>query len=164
MARGIFALNRSGGMKVQKIEAFTAICVVNEATISTIPEKAEQANAMIADEVARFGLQVVGPTVFRYTNMSQDMSKPFTLTIALPIANAEAYEGDLTIHAYEQISAVTSHYTGPIKDLAAKGYDPMMGYIKQNGLTMIDDCREVYHRWDGPDADTNDIELQIGVE
>jgi effector-binding domain-containing protein len=40
----------------------------------------------------------------------------------------------------------------------------MMGYFKENGLTMIDDCREVYHRWDVPDADTKDIELQIGVE
>ncbi len=101
------------------------------------------------------GRQPAGPWIFAAHGMPRDADTAFDLDFCLPVDG-----GDDLLPAFRCASLV---YEGPLSGMFTDGYAPLLAAIAAAGLSMTGDSREVYLRWDGPDATCNRIEIQIGI-
>jgi hypothetical protein len=53
---------------------------------------------------------------------------------------------------------------GALRNLFSDGYGSLLQAINTAGHAPSGESREVYHRWQGPDAGDNQIEIQFGLQ
>ena len=115
-------------------------------------------------EAVKYDLHVTGPIHWHYFGFIGDVSKPFTLEIALPVSEiVPAYDGAFHFKRTELFKCVTLTHEGKWSDLP-DSYGKMMKFIGEKNLTPLAVNREVYINSDFADQEANVTEIQIGVK
>ncbi|UPG73056.1 GyrI-like domain-containing protein [Roseomonas gilardii subsp. gilardii] len=100
-------------------------------------------------------MKLNGPPIFQAWGMPQDAQTEFELAFCLPVAGGD--------HELPPLRCAAAIYEGPISGLFIHGYEPLLQAIAAAGLQASGESREVYHRWQDPEAMDNRIEIQIGL-
>ena len=115
-------------------------------------------------EASAQDLTVTGPVHWHYFGFSGDESKPFTLEIALPIADLpQEYDGPFHFKRTEPFKCVALTHEGSWYEIP-KSYGKLMEFIVTRKLTPKSINRELYVNVDFKDPDANVTEIQIGID
>ncbi|HET9055059.1 MAG TPA: GyrI-like domain-containing protein, partial [Cyclobacteriaceae bacterium] len=100
------------------------------------------ANELYA-EALKHKLSVTGPVHWHYVGFT-DAGKPFTLEIALPVAEVLAeYDGQFHFKRTENFNCVSLIHEGDWLNITA-GYEKLMRYASEHQLTPAGVNRELY--------------------
>jgi effector-binding domain-containing protein len=155
---------RVSEMRIDSLEPRTYFFVRETVTFQTLQRAVGQALADLQSAAEEGRVRFEGPRVLRYQGATQELNKPFVLEVGFPVApGTEAFDRfDVRQEAGPfRCAAVT--FTGPVS-LIDKAYDKLVPAMHAAGLQASDEAREVYVRWDGPGAPTNQVLVAIGVK
>ena len=150
-------------MDIKNTDPVTVLSLERTVTIPQIASVSAELCPLIEEEAARHGLAVVGPWIFVSHGLPQDGRTAFRAAFCLPVSAESAYEGACLLRPLEPIRCASRHFTGPLGALFSEGYGPLMRAAQAAGHVFTGESREVYHRWNGPDATDNVIEIQFGL-
>lgn len=142
-------------MQIYSLAPITVLQRRERLSIAQIAAQAGPACTALRAEAEARDLVVNGPMIFQAWQMPQDAHGEFELNFCLPVAG-----GDQQLPALQCASTI---HEGPLDELFSRGYRPLLEAIAAAGLRPTGESREVYHRWNGPEATDNRIEIQIGV-
>jgi effector-binding domain-containing protein len=151
-------------MQRKIVEPMTVLYAAQELTIPEVSIYGEKYGAEIMDEVENYGLRIVGPWVFISYNLPKNGKERYTTEFCLAIGNGEIYIGGrFSIKSLGTFSCAFTDYSGKLRHLFTKGYQPLIREIVTAKLDFTGESREVYHKWVGPNSPENRIEIQFGV-
>lgn len=119
--------------------------------------------AKIQNEIKELDLEVTGPAEFIYFGIEDRPDKKFDLLACMPIYARKAGPGHLEYYQSPAFSYVSSDYKGSMNTIG-KAWREFVEHVKQDGLTVTDQCREKYNHWISFDSNENITELQIGIQ
>lgn len=151
-------------METKMTQPVDVISVTTKSTLNTIFEDIGDLPDKLESDIQSQGVEMDGPMIFVYRGCNGEMDNEFELEISQPVKNPKTYKGQYQVNRLEPFKCVQTTYKGSLMDLGPKGYEPFIAEINQQGLTMTDQSREIYTRYDGPTAETNITELQIGIQ
>lgn len=143
-------------MHIRFIEPIPALQRQQRLTIGQIGERAALAFAELHAEAEARNLTVNGPSVFQAHRFPSDEHTEFEMTFCLPVA------GD-SVQRLPRLKCASLTFEGPLADMFASGYRPLLSAVTAAGLQTNGESREVYLAWHGPESRDNRIEIQIGV-
>jgi effector-binding domain-containing protein len=115
-------------------------------------------------EACMYNLHVTGPIHWHYLDFAGDPSKPFTLEIALPVAETVAdYDGSFHFKRTEKFRCAALTHEGSWISMA-NAYKELSMFIEQQNLRPVPVTREVYVNTDFRNPEANETEIQVGVE
>ncbi|GAA0580525.1 AraC family transcriptional regulator [Caenispirillum bisanense] len=142
-------------MQILTVPALSVVRQRHHLTLPQVGLTGLDACPAVSAAAAAAGLQPAGPWIFAAHGMPRDAHTAFDLDYCLPVAG-----GEDCLPAFHCASAI---YEGPLTGLFPQGYAPLLAAVAAAGLATTGDTREVYHIWDGPEAATNRVEIQIGL-
>ncbi|WP_026973092.1 hypothetical protein [Aliagarivorans marinus] len=134
----------------------------------TIPEIGA-ASAACCDKVflkaSELGLEVTGPWHFIAYNLPQDIETPFDIEFCLPVSSADglAIEDEISTGTLGNFYCASRTYKGSLQGLFELGYQPLVAQINAANGRYTGESREIYHVWQGPESDSNVVEIQFGL-
>jgi effector-binding domain-containing protein len=135
------------------------------ATTTTLDQINKVAMEVIEDmyhEAKNLGLEEEEPMHFIYTGMSDDLTQPFHLEIALVVKNPKEGISKYKFRELEPIRVFNSEYKGGLQDIG-QHYEKMMKEMSVKGFIPTNECREVYHHYEKFDSPNNITEIQLGI-
>ena len=150
-------------MRSESLEPRTYFYVRETVTFQTLPRKVGQALAELQAASDEGRVRFEGPRVLRYLGATQELNKPFELEVGFPVAPGTAPFGKFKVrHETEPFRCAAVTFRGPMT-LIDKAYDKLIPAMQAAGLAATDEAREVYLRWDGPSAPTNEVLVGVGA-
>jgi len=145
-------------MKPVSFLFFRTETTVNE-LINHIPVSQE-----IIKEAVQYMLPITGAVHWHYFGFSGDLTKPFTLEIAVPVGKIiNEYDGKFHFKRTSPFKCVRLTHEGSWLELP-KSYDSIMKFISENKLTPSLSVREVYINSDFENPEANVTEVQFGIQ
>lgn len=142
--------------------------VVYHSVRTTIPgifEKSETECPKLIKAVDALGLSSSGPWIFIAHNLAKNGQDQFQLEFCLPVTgNQESMKkGQETIpmKILPAMDCASFTWRGPIRHLFTRGYGPLLKSIKDAGLKLSGESREIYHVWNGKKSTENEVEIQF---
>jgi len=115
-------------------------------------------------EACIHNLQVTGPIHWHYLDFTGDPETPFTLEIALPVADTLVdYDGSFHFKRTDKFRCVALRHEGSWTSMG-EAYKQLNHFIEQRKLKSIPVTREVYVNTDFKNPEANETEIQVGVE
>ncbi|SCK28694.1 GyrI-like domain-containing protein [Vogesella sp. LIG4] len=111
----------------------------------------------------QLGLQPDGPWIFVHHDLPHDASSLHRVDFCLPVSGEAAGDGPFALLALPPLHCASHDYHGPLHGLFSHGYAPLLAAIAAAGAMPGQQCREVYHRWLGPEDSGNHVELQFAL-
>lgn len=113
-------------------------------------------------EASVLKLQVTGPIHWHYLNFI-DHTKPFTLEIALPVAESlREYDGKFHFKRTGDFACISLMHDGNWQEMGAS-YEKLIGFVNTNGLKPSGVNREIYVNVDFVNPSANVTEIQLGL-
>lgn len=149
-------------MNIKEIKPISFFFFRTETTLNELANFLMVGQDLIKEAVAN-KLIITGPIHWHYVGFEGDATKPFTLEIALPIAEVpQEYDGRFHVKRTETFKCVTSIHDGDWLKMGSC-YGKMMEFISAQKLTPIGLNREIYVNADFKNPEANITEIQIGV-
>lgn len=149
------------------IKTTAPMTVLSAERMITIPDVAavgaELCPALMQD-AERHGLAISGPWIFVSHGLPMDARTTFKIEFCLPVTMQDSYEGDFELKTLGPMLCAAGHHEGPLRTLFSDGYGKLLQAITAAGHRFSGESREIYHRWQGPDATGNRIEIQFGLQ
>lgn len=92
-----------------------------------------------------------------------DPDKPFRLQIGYPVARGTKPPAGLLVRDLSPLNAGTMTFTGPLSAID-KAYDQLIPKMEAEHLQPGDETREIYVKWEGPDAQGNEVVIAVGIK
>ncbi len=149
-------------MQVKSVKPINFLFFRTEAKVSDLEKFTSVARELFREAVSR-DLTVTGPVHWHYFGFSGDITKPFTLEIALPVSDfPQDYDGPFHFKRTEPFKCVSVMHEGSWYDLP-EAYGKLMQYVAEQKLIPSAVNREVYVNADFNDPEANVTEIQLGV-
>jgi effector-binding domain-containing protein len=114
-------------------------------------------------EATALKLPITGPIHWHYLGFMGDVTKPFTLEIALPVAEIpNDYDGAFHFKRSESFACISLIHEGAWLEMT-DSYGMLMEYCAQNQLTPAGVNRELYINVDFTHPEANTTEIQLGI-
>lgn len=114
-------------------------------------------------EAANSGkIQKTGPIYMVYTDMSDDMSRPFKLQVGAPVRPGTEGWDNYKIRTLQPLRAATVMYSGSLANIG-QAYQQIFTDLFAAGLTPSGQNREIYLYWEGTQSSNNVVLIQIGI-
>ncbi len=108
-------------------------------------------------------LRITGPVHWHYFGFEGDESKPFTLEIALPVAEViREYDGKFHFKRTEPFSCASIIHEGNWLEIPSS-YGRLMQFISNRNLKPVGMNREIYINADFTNPEANITEVQLGI-
>jgi len=148
---------------LKKVKPINFLLFRTETTVKKLDQFMWVAPELFCEAVVH-NLTITGPIHWHYFDFYGDHGRPFTLEIALPVAEVvNDYDGKFHFKRTEDFSCISFIHEGHWLDLP-KSYQHLMEYIKLNELSPIGLNRELYINFDFKNNETNSTEIQVGIE
>ena len=147
-------------MEIKEVKQTKVFGKEIKTTLKTINEHVKVLPEGILNEINQKGFNIEGPQVWIYNGADGNPETEFDLLIGFPVAQDKM---DVNIKALEDFKCATITHKGCWSKLK-ETYDKIIGEVMQNGLSMVGECREVYHKVDFENAKNNITEIQIGIK
>jgi len=150
-------------LEIKKTDFITVLSAERTIAIPAIATVSAEVCSALMEDAGRHGLMVNGPWTFVSHNLPRDNHTAFRVEFCLPVSAGSAYQGRYALRVLEPILCASRHHQGPLQSLFSGGYGPLLQEVKTTGYALSGESREIYHRWQGPDAADNHIEVQFGL-
>lgn len=108
-------------------------------------------------------LRITGPVHWHYFGFMGDVTKPFTLEVALPVAEViREYDGRFHFKRSEIFNCVSIIHEGNWTEIP-KSYERLMEFVAKKKLTPLGVNREIYINADFVNPEANVTEIQLGI-
>jgi effector-binding domain-containing protein len=145
----------------KQVQPISFIFFRTETTLGELGNFFHVANELYAEALTH-KLSVTGPVHWHYFGFT-DASKPFTLEIALPVAEAiREYDGQFHFKRTENFNCVSLIHEGDWLQMLGS-YEKIMAYVQAQQLTPAGVNREIYVNVDFVNPQANVTEIQLGV-
>jgi len=131
-------------------------------TLSDIPAYADSIIPKLYEEAEALCLDITGASEFIYMGSDGCEDTVFELLIVLPIKARREQPVAFSYFESAPFTCACLDYRGSMADIGT-GWGRLMDSVMQSGLSVTDQCREVYTTWLGFDSEENITELQVGV-
>lgn len=148
-------------MEIKKTDFMTVLSAERMITIAEVAAVSAELCPAMMEEAEQHGLKVIGPWTFVSHGLPRDGNTTFRIEFCLPVSAGGSYRGSYALKTLKPILCASRHYEGPLQRLFSDGYGPLLQAIDTAGHALSGESREVYHRWQGPDAPDNQIEIQF---
>lgn len=149
-------------MRIKEIKSINFLFFRTETTLRQLANFFPVAGQLFAEAV-RCNLIITGPIHWHYHGFMGDDTQPFTLEIALPVAETlEAYDGTFHFKRTEPFKCVVTEHEGKWLDIPT-AYGRLMTFVEQHGLTPNAHNREIYVNSDFRHPEANITEIQLGI-
>lgn len=146
---------------IKQVQPISFLFFRTETTLGELGNFFHVANELYA-EALKHKLSVTGPVHWHYFGFT-DATKPFTLEIALPVAEIlQKYDGKFHFKRTESFNCISLIHEGDWLQMTG-GYEKLMRYAKEHQLTPAGVNREIYVNVDFVNPDANVTEIQLGV-
>ncbi len=133
-----------------------------EATVAELGRFLPMANNLFKEAFEK-NLRITGPVHWHYFGFLGDETKPFTLEIALPVAEVlGGYDGKFHFKRTEPFSCVSIIHEGDWLKIPIS-YGKLMQYVSKRNLKPVGVNREIYINADFANAEANVTEIQLGL-
>ena len=114
-------------------------------------------------EAIQNDIRITGPVHWHYFGFGGDITKTFTLEIALPVSEVpQEYDGKFHFKRTEPFKCVSLEHEGNWLDLP-RSYGKLVQFMKEKNLQPTAINREVYINADFHYPEANVTEIQVGV-
>ena len=149
-------------MQIKEVKPINFLFFRAETKVSELANLLPVAKGLFTEAV-QYDLRITGPIQWHYFGFTGDESKPFTLEIALPVAEVlKEYDGPFHFKRTETFKSVALVHEGSWFDLPAS-YGKLMDFISKNSLKPSAVNREIYINMDFLYPEANVTEIQIGI-
>lgn len=149
-------------MQVKEIKPINFLFFRTETTVMELAQFLP-VGGQLFEEAVKQKLTITGPVHWHYQGFVGDVSKPFVLEIALPVAHVlEDYDGRFHFKRTELFRCVTLTHEGAWLEIP-QSYEKLMNFITKNNLQPSTNNREVYVNVDFADPSANTTEIQMGI-
>ena len=146
---------------VKQVQPVSFLFFRTETTLGELGNFFHVANELYT-EALKYKLSVTGPVHWHYFGFT-DVSRPFTLEIALPVAEVlREYDGPFHFKRTENFDCVSLIHEGDWLQMTAS-YEKLMEYAQAHQLTPAGVNREIYVNVDFVNPQANVTEIQLGV-
>lgn len=146
---------------VKSVQPINFLFFRTETSLHELSKFFDVAPALFA-EALKHNLQVTGPIHWHYFGFT-DVSKPFTLEIALPVSETiPGYDGPFHFKRTEVFKCVSVMHDGNWLELG-QSYQKLTGHAAALKLMPTGNNREVYVNVDFVNPEANVTEVQLGV-
>ena len=150
-------------MEIKETAFLRVLSAQRRITLPQTPVMSAEVAPQIEAEAGRLGMQVTGPWTFIATSLPKDKRTEFDLRMCLPVAYADRYSGPFELLDMEPIMVASTIYRGPVRGLFTRGYAPLISKIENSRHAFSGESREIYHQWNGSQAQYHMIEIQFGL-
>lgn len=114
-------------------------------------------------EALRLKIYITGPVHWHYIGMTNDLTKPFLVEVAVPVGEIpKDYDGEYHFKRTDPFKCVSIIHDGPWMDIP-QSYGELMEYIGVQQLTPAGVTREIYVNSDFVHPEANTTEIQFGI-
>jgi effector-binding domain-containing protein len=149
-------------MKIKEVKPINFLFYRTRTTVTSLVDFIPVGQKLYKEAVKN-ELKITGPVHWHYYNFNGDLSKPFDLEIALPVAQLpREYDGEFHIKRTEPYRCISAHHEGnwfQIPDTYAK----IMNFANEKTLAVSSSSREIYINIDENDQSANVTEIQMGI-
>jgi len=151
-------------MQIKTQPALNFLYARFETTIPHMMEKAAPLVPQLLQEILDHQLQLCGPVYWNYFGFSGDESQPFTLEVAIPVAQPkQTYAGKFSFRRCAPFRCVEATHEGRW-DRIPETYGKMMAFIGQNQLMPTLENREMYVNVDFEFLEANTTVIRMGIK
>jgi effector-binding domain-containing protein len=133
-------------------------------SLATIQKDTGETPMHLYDVATKAGLVPAGPQIWRYVGADGNKDTIFSLEMALPVSGVAIG----TSLGYNLSETPSFKYVSTIHhgswDNLYQTYARIIAELQTNGLTMTDECREVYTVVDMENPANNITEVQMGIQ
>jgi len=149
-------------MQIKEVKPINFLFFRTETQIAELGNFFPVANQLF-NEAVKHQLTITGPIHWHYHGFEGDESKPFTLEIALPVAEVlNEYDGPFHFKRTEAFKCVTTTHEGNWLEMSTS-YGKLMEFVGVNKLTPTAHNREIYVNADFKHPEANTTEVQLGI-
>ncbi|HEY9005463.1 GyrI-like domain-containing protein [Ohtaekwangia sp.] len=149
-------------MKIQEVKPINFLFFRAETKVSEL-YKFLPVGQQLFKEAVQQQLAITGPVHWHYFGFTGDESKPFTLEIALPVADVSRdYDGEFHFKRTELFRCASITHEGEWSNIP-DSYGKLMQFIAEHKLTPNAINREIYVNADFHNPEANVVEIQVGV-
>ncbi|MBT1697994.1 GyrI-like domain-containing protein [Fulvivirgaceae bacterium PWU4] len=149
-------------MQIKAVKPINFLFFRTEASVAELVNYLPVGQELFKEAVA-YNLPITGPVHWHYFGFEGDLTKPFTLEIALPVGEVpEAYDGKFHFKRTDSFKCVSAIHEGSWLDMP-QSYGKLMQFIEANHLTPLASNREIYVNADFKHPEANVTEIQIGI-
>ncbi len=146
-------------MEIKQIKQTKVFGKEIKTTLKTIGEHVKVLPEEVLENLNEKGFKIEGPQVWIYNGADGNPETEFDLMVGFPVANDKM---DVNITAFDDFKCAIVLHKGDWSKLG-DSYCKIIGEVKQTGLKMTGECREVYHQVDFENIENNITEIQIGI-
>lgn len=149
-------------MEVKEIKPINFIYYRTETTIGKLSNFIPVAREIYREAVA-YDLHITGPVHWHYWGFMGEGLQPFTLEIALPVAEVvPGYDGKFHFKRTHPFKCVSFIHEGGWNEIPMV-YNKLMQFVYKHKLAPSTVSREIYINSDFHSPDANITEIQIGI-
>ena len=149
--------------ELREIKPINFIFFRTEAYMEQLPNFVPVARDLFK-EACTYNLHVTGPVHWHYIDFSGDPAAPFTLEIALPVAETLIdYDGSFHFKRTDSFRCVALTHEGSWMSMS-EAYRKLNDFMAARSLRPSQITREVYVNTDLRHPEANETEIQIGVQ
>lgn len=146
---------------IKEAQPISFVFFRTETTLNELSNFFHVANELYA-EALNHQLRVTGPVHWHYFGFT-DAAKPFTLEIALPVAEVlQEYDGRFHFKRTDTFNCVSIMHEGDWLRMT-DSYEKLLRYAAAHQLTPSGVNREIYVNVDFVNSQANVTEIQLGV-
>ena len=150
-------------MKIKEVKPINFIYYRTETTLHELG-KFMNVGQELFQEAVKLDLSITGPVHWHYFGFTGDVQKPFTLEIAVPVAEVmKSYDGKFHFKRTEPFKCVVHRHEGNWLEMG-KAYGELMAFVAQQNLKPLAVNREIYINADFQHPEANTTEIQVGVQ
>jgi len=150
-------------MLIKEIKPVSVLYFTQKTTLNGLGQYVRTVARQLYREACRADLEVTGPIYWLYYGMDGQPDTEFTLEIALPVTEPNAYAGEFSTKALPSFRCVSGLHTQAWEEMP-ETYGQLISELTAHGCTMNGICREVYVQMDFKTPGNNVTEVQIGIE
>lgn len=149
-------------MRIKEIKPINFVFFRTETTLQQLSSFFHVAGELF-QEAVKLRMTITGPIHWHYHGFMGDATKPFTLEIALPVAETLGeYDGPFHFKRTEPFRCVVTEHEGNWMEMG-QSYEKLMRFVTENQLVPTAHNREVYVNVDFRDTAANTTEIQLGI-
>jgi effector-binding domain-containing protein len=167
-ARGPAAAQPAGEWATTPVRSTTAQAITYlftqyETTMEQMDRVGPEIDELLAT-VRQNQIDVQGQVIFIYEGMQQDPTKPFKLSIGMPVPRGTPAVGKYQVKDLPPFKCAGLIFQGSIADVP-NAYQKLFGEVMAGGTQRpTDEIREIYLYWESSESDHNVVWIQVGVQ
>ncbi|MBK9577974.1 MAG: GyrI-like domain-containing protein [Fibrobacterota bacterium] len=133
-------------MQIKTVDPLTVVHSCQELLIREVGEASASILAQIQGEVDRAGIKPCGSWIFIHHDLPKNGSDKHVVEFCLPVDLPQGVTLGFPTRKLAAFPCAWTLYQGAMRSFFTRGVQPLVKEMKEAGLSISSESREVYHR------------------